>query len=346
MPTANHVLVTGGGGFIGRHLVESQLAQGRRVRVVDLHLDGLADTHDEGRLEVLKADIRDRAAAARMMEGIDEVYHLASAHLDVSLSERVFWEVNVDATVTLLEAASAAAVRCFVHCSTIGVFGRLPVPPPADENSPCTPTHVYERSKLEGERRALDHCRRTGLPVVVSRPAWVYGPGCPRTRKLLRTAATGRFVLFGNGRTLRHPLYVADAVRGLERCAQVPGACGQVYVMAGPEPVAIEQLVHLAGEAQGVRVKTIHLPVVLGHTAGWALEWAFKPLRRSPPFSRRSMDFFLKDNLYDTSKAARDLGFEATVRLVDGLRLTVAQRKQADRHSTDKKGEASACVSA
>lgn len=340
------VLITGGGGFIGHHLVESQLAQGHFVRVADIDVTRLDGRMDDARLDVMRADIRDPRAVWHMMQGMDIVYHLACAHLDVSLPAAVYHQVNVDATALLLHAATAAGVRRFVHCSTVGVFGRLRVPPPADESSRCTPTHVYEASKLRGERVALEHGEARGLPVVVARPAWVYGPGCPRTRKLLRTAATGTFVMFGSGRTWRQPIYVADAVRGLEQCARAAGAEGEVYILAGREAVTIEQLVRLAAEAQSVTLAVPHLPALLGHCAGWALQCAFKPLRRSPPFSARSMDFFLKDNLYDTAKAVRGLGFDAITDLRQGFAQTVDLLANGHRIVAAKERDSSACASA
>jgi dihydroflavonol-4-reductase len=330
---ATRVLITGGGGFIGRHLVDSQLSQGHWVRVADLNVDALSNRADHPRLEALRSDITKPETVRAVVEGVDIVYHLASAHLDVNLTDETYRKVNVEATVNLVHAARSAGVRRVVHCSSAGVFGHLQVPPPADENTPCHPTHIYEISKLEGERAILSFSRRTGFPVVVARPAWVYGPGCPRTLKLLRMIAKGRFVMFGNGRTLRQPLYVEDAVRGLERCAQDGKSAGQVYILAGRSFVTIEELVQLVGEAQGVQPKIIHLPAVLGQCAGYTLQFAYKPLQRQPPFSRRSMDFFLKHNLYDTGRASRELGFEAEIDLREGLRLTVTQLNGTHRYA-------------
>jgi len=300
------VLITGGGGFIGSHLVDSQLAQGHQVRTVDLHVERLAHTADHPDLEVVTGDITDADLAARLLDGIDVVYHLASAHLDVSLSDAHYRRVNVDATVNLLEAARAAGVKRAVHCSSVGVIGNVKNPP-ADETSPCHPTNIYEQTKLAGEIAVLQFARETGFPVVVARPAWVYGPRCPRTQKLFRTIGKGHFVIFGKGRTLRHPVYASDAVRGLELCAEGDNVAGQVYIIAGEQPVTIEELVQAIAE----------------EVAGHALQLAFGLLGRQPPFSRRSVDFFLKDNAYDISKARRELYFQPQVDLREGLTRTL-----------------------
>lgn len=315
MPT---VLITGGGGFIGSHLVDSLLAQGYRVRTVDLHVERLAHTADHPSLEVRVGDITDPELVERLVDGVDVVYHLASAHLDVSLTQDYYRQVNVDATIGLLKAAGAAAVSRVVHCSSVGVIGDVKNPP-ADESSPCHPTNIYEKTKLAGEQAALQYAADTGLPVVVARPAWVYGPRCPRTEKLFRTIGKGRFPFFGDGRTLRHPVYVSDAVRGLELCAEAIEATGQTYIIAGNKAVTVKMLVGMVAEVMEVRPPRLHLPITLGKVGGHTLELAFKPVGRQPPFSRRSLDFFLKDNAYDISKAQRELGFQPQVDLHTGL---------------------------
>jgi nucleoside-diphosphate-sugar epimerase len=319
------VLVTGGGGFIGVHLVESQLAQGHEVVAADLNVAALEPLRNHPRLVAVEADITVEETASGLLHDIDVVYHLASVHLDVTRPDEVYRQVNVGGTATLVRAASAAGVLRFVHCSSAGVFGDLEVPPPVDEESACHPTHIYEQTKLDGERAAIELARSRGVSLVVARPGWVYGPGCPRTRKLLRMARSGRFIMFGSGRTLRQPIYVKDVVRGLERCAEAEVAPGEVYLLAGQSAVTIADLVCLGGDVQGVRTRVVRVPAVVGHLAGAALQAACKPFGRQPPFSHRSMDFFLKDNLYDVGKAGRQLGFTADVDLPEGLALTVAQ---------------------
>jgi nucleoside-diphosphate-sugar epimerase len=204
------------------------------------------------------------------------------------------------------------------HCSCVGVIGDVATPP-ADENSPCRPTNVYEESKLAGEQAVLRFAHETGFPVAVVRPAWVYGPRCPRTEKLFRTIGKRRFLFFGRGDNLRHPIYVSDAICGLELCARRPDAVGQVCILAGAEPVSVDALVRQVAETIGVPAPSVRLPIGLGILGGAALEAAFALLGKSPPFSRRSMDFFVKNNGYDISKARRVLGFEPQVDLRTGL---------------------------
>ena len=316
------VLITGGGGFIGSHLVDSQLAQGHHVRAVDLHFHLLRHQAMHPHLEAVRGDITDKEALKKFVDGVDVVYHLASAHLDVSLSDEHYRRVNVQATRDLMEAAQKAGVKRFVHCSSVGVIGDVENPP-ADETSDCHPTNIYERTKLEGEQAALDFAKRANFPVVVMRPAWVYGPRCPRTSKLMRTISKGGFFFFGDGQNMRHPVYISDAVRGLELCASVGNINGEVFIIAGEAAVPVSELVAVMSKEMGVRTPGLHFPTTLGLLAGFGLELAFKPFKKSPPFSRRSVDFFRKHNAYSIDKAKRLLGYQPKLDLQMGIQETI-----------------------
>jgi nucleoside-diphosphate-sugar epimerase len=316
------ILITGAGGFIGSHLVDSQLEYGHHVRAVDLHLDLLRHQAAHPCLEAIRGDITEWHTLQKLVEEVDIVYHLASAHLDVSLSDEHYHRVNVGATLSLLEAAQRAGVKRFVHCSSVGVIGDVEHPP-ADETTECHPVNIYERTKLEGERVALDFARRTGFPVVVVRPAWVYGPRCPRTARLFRTISKGRFPIFGSGKNMRHPVYISDAIQGLELGAETPEIDGEVFIIAGDLPVESRDLVRVIREQLNVRTPQIYLPIFLGQTAGLVLELMFKLIRQRPPFSRRSMDFYLKHNAYTVAKAHSKLNYRPQVDLLTGIKKTI-----------------------
>jgi nucleoside-diphosphate-sugar epimerase len=316
------VLITGAGGFIGSHLVDSQLARGHAVRAVDLKTDVLRHQAANPGLEVIRGDITEEQVVRQIVEDIDVAFHLASAHLDVSLSDEHYHRVNVDAALSLLDAARRAGVKRFVHCSSVGVIGDVRHAP-ADETTECRPANIYERTKLEGERAALEFARQTSFAVVVVRPSWVYGPRCPRTARLFRAISRGRFPIFGSGRNMRHPVYIADAIRGLELSAETDGIDGEVFIVAGELPVECRELIGAIRQQLHVRTPQVYLPILLGKTGGLAAELTFRLMGRQPPFSRRSMDFFLKHNSYSIRKAQTRLGYRPQVDLLRGIQMTI-----------------------
>lgn len=316
------VLITGAGGFIGRHLVADQLRRGREVTALDLNVEPLSSLADHPRLHRVRGDFTEAAVIEPLLAGQAVGFHLASAHLETQADEAYFARINVTGARELAERARRAGVGRWVHCSSVGVYGDLKQPP-VDETDACHPDIAYERSKLAGERAVQAFAEASGWPVVILRPAWVYGPGCPRTLKLFRAIRRGRFFhVGGSRRTLRHPIFIDDMVTGFECAAVHPAAPGQVFIMAGPRPVTLAGLAGEIAACLGVPAPRLRLPFPLVWAACVGLELGFGLARRPAPFSRRSLKFYTGNTAFNTRRARTVLGFEATVDLREGLQRT------------------------
>lgn len=314
------VLVTGGTGFIGRHLCRRLLAEGCRVRVLRREASGLGDL--EGAVETAVGDVTNPASLPAALAGADTVYHLASALGATPFGPQGFFTVNAEGTRHVLDAVRIAGTRRVIHCSSVGVLGNI-TGPPATEDAPLHPEDDYERSKARGEEIAREQAG-AGLPVVIVRPGWAYGPGDRRTFKLMRAIARRRFFFVGDGTTREHPVYIDDLTAGLARCRTAALASGEIITIAGEEIVTIEDLCGRIARAIGVPLTRLHVPREPLRTIAWFLEGVFKAAGREAPLTRAKVDFFLKHRAYDTTKAKRLLGFEPRVPLDEGLPGTVA----------------------
>jgi nucleoside-diphosphate-sugar epimerase len=314
------VLITGAAGFIGSHLVRHQLSLGRVVRALDItgsKLEGLCGTG----VELLSGDISDPLVQEEAVQGVDVVFHLASAHLAVNASEGAYWRVNVHCLRGLLECCRRAAVKRFVHVSSVGIYGNVQ-DPPANEDSPCRPEILYERTKYEGEREVRRFFKETGFPIVIVRPAWVYGPGCPRTEKLFRTIEKGRFFFVGDGCSLRHCVYITDMIEALNLCAEQPNGPGDIFIIGDREAVTVRELIHQMAAVTGVSAPRFSLPVWAAQPMFAIVERVFTLFGKEPPVSERSLKFFTNNSGFDIKRAREGLGFEPKVSLKEGLRLT------------------------
>ncbi|MDX1579323.1 MAG: NAD-dependent epimerase/dehydratase family protein [Gemmatimonadota bacterium] len=323
----HRVLVTGAGGFIGRHLVADQLDRGREVVALDRDVSALRHLHGN-RLRLVEGDVRDTPRIEGAVEGVDVVFHLAAAHLSVRAPASEYREVNVDAVRSLISTSAAEGVRRFVHCSTVGVYGRL-ASVPADEDTACAPEFDYERTKLEGEGIVLEAFREGRISTVVLRPAWVYGPGCPRTDKLFRAIGSSRFVVAGRGEGLRHGVYIRDAVKALDLAAWAPDAAGETIIIADDQAVTIRRLVNEIARIEEVRPPR-SVPFAALYMAGLAAELVFGILRKEPPISRRTLRFFSGNTSFRTERARQILGFQARYPLPAGLEETARIRRRGD----------------
>jgi nucleoside-diphosphate-sugar epimerase len=315
------VLVTGGGGFIGSHLVEDQLRKGRNVTALDLDLSFLKEMAEDAKLRKIVGDIRNRDLVAESLVGVDLVFHLAGAHLSLTTSEHDYWEINVKATESLVELCRTAGVKRFIHCSTVGVYGDVKNAP-ADEESACAPDLVYDKSKLAGEQVIAKFYRETSYPISIIRPAWVYGPRCPRTAKLFRSIARQRFPMVGAGFNLRHCIYVSDLIDGFELCASRDEAVGQTFILGDDTAVTVAQLVNDIATVMNVPSPRIKVPLRIAVPICALTELVFQAGGKEPPLSKRSLKFFTNSTSFDIGKAKTLLEFVPKVTLKDGLERT------------------------
>jgi nucleoside-diphosphate-sugar epimerase len=303
-------LVTGASGFVGGHLVRLLAAQGLPVRAM-VRDAAKAEALKPLGIEVVIADLQNPESLEQAMKGVRGIYHIASIFRQAGLPESVFHDVNAEGTRRLLEAAIAAGVERVIHCSTVGVLGHVETPP-ANELTPYNPGDMYQRSKMEGEKIALDYFRSGRISGVVIRPAMIYGPGDDRTLKIFKMIARRQFFYIGNGEAFVHWIDVRDLAKAFILAMEKSHLNGETYIIAGEKAVPLSRMVETVARYLQVPPPGLHLPVKPMQALGSLCEAIFTPLRLQPPIFRRRVDFFTKSRYFDASKAARDLGFRPT----------------------------------
>jgi dihydroflavonol-4-reductase len=320
------VALTGATGYTGGRLLEALRARGDEVSA--LVRPGQTAPGGEGASRVVEGDLRDEAAASRLVEGAEAVLHVAAVYRTAGHPDSYYREVNVEGTGRLLEAATRAGVRRFVHTSTVGVHGHI-AHPPADESAPFAPGDIYQATKAEGEGLALDYHRRRGLPVSVVRPGAIYGPGETRLLKLFRAIARGRYAIVGDGRSYYHPVYIDDLVQGFLLALDREEAVGESFLICGPEYVTQADLAATIARHTGGRVLPFRIPARPIQWAGDLVEAVCVPLGLEPPLHRRRVDFWTKSRAFSTQKARLWLGYVPRVGLEEGIARTAAWYREA-----------------
>jgi len=323
---AKKTFVTGVSGFTGGWLAKRLVEQGYDVRGLVRDPEKAGHLKDLG-VTLIKGDLRDKNSFKSAVQGVDVVFHVAAAYRQEGIPNKFFWEVNLDGTRNMLEAAKEAGVKRFVHTSTVGVQGEI-ANPPATEDAPFNPGDVYQESKKAGELLARKFFEENDLPGTVVRPVGIYGPGDTRFLKIFKFVYNGKFRMIGSGKVLYHLTFVDDLVQGIILAGEKDEALGQVYTIGGPEFTTLERLVEMIAEALQVPVPKNKLPVWPFWIAGLLCEGICRPLRIEPPIYRRRLDFFTKDRAFDISKARRELGYEPKVDLKTGLKITGDWYKQ------------------
>jgi len=300
-------LVTGASGFIGSNVVRLLVDRGVRVRAMVRDPRKSADLEKLG-VPVVIADLRDASSLSRAVEGARGVFHIASLFRRAGLPESVFHDVNAEGVRRLFDAAIGAGVERLVHCSTVGVLGHIENPP-ATEDSPYNPGDMYQRSKLSGEKIALEYLRSGRMKGVVIRPTMVYGPGDTRNLKMFRMVARRCWFYVGDGETKVHFVDVRELARAFLLAMEKEERNGEVYLVVGPKAVSQKVMADRIASELGVPRPWLHLPVKPMQWLGSLCEAICMPLKIPPPIYRRRVDFFTKHREFSGEKAARDLGF-------------------------------------
>lgn len=296
-------LVTGGGGFIGSHLVDSLLAGGRRVRVLDNFVVGRHSNLERHKrnpqLEVVVADVTDSEAVTVACTGAERIFHLA-ARADIVSSIKdphAYFRANVDGTFNVLEAARRHRVGRLVYAASSSCYG-IPAMYPTPETAPADPRYPYALTKYLGEQLVLHWARVYGLHAVSLRLFNVYGPRA-RTNGtygavfgvfLAQLFAREPLTVVGDGEQTRDFTFVTDVVDALLVAVQ-RGKVGEVYNVGSGVPISVNELVRLLGSPP-----TVHVPKRPGEPD---CTWA------------------------DVSKIRQELGWVCKVSFPEGVRIVM-----------------------
>jgi UDP-glucose 4-epimerase len=257
-------LVTGGGGFLGSHLVERLVAEGHEVRALDIRP---APEHAPGSVEWLEGDFSHREVGMNAVAGCDVVFHLASTTIPKTATDDPVFDVNtnVAGSIGLMQAAVRHGIRRFVFISSGGTVYGIPQRVPIPEDHPTNPVNAYGIGKLAIEKYLGMYHHLHGLPHCVLRLANPFGPRQrPESAQGVVTTFLARVLrgeelqVWGDGSVERDYLYVADAVEAM-RLAAASSYCGTVNVGSGSRR-SVKDVIAGIEAALGVRARVRYLP--------------------------------------------------------------------------------------
>ncbi len=252
---SDNVLVTGGAGFIGSHLVDYLVEHGRDVTVLDDFSSGkhehLKEANATGRLRVIDGSVLDTNAVTQAVTSASTVFHLAVQCVRRSLGRPLEnHAVNATGTLNVLEASRQHGVEKFIYCSSSEVYGNASDQPLAESDVLCAPATVYGGAKLAGELYTNAYLETYGLPTTVIRPFNAYGARehdqgdlaevIPRF--VIRVLNGLPPIIFGNGDNSRDFTYVTDVARGLALAEHCSAMIGKTVNVARGESVSIRNV--------------------------------------------------------------------------------------------------------
>ncbi len=315
------IFVTGGTGFLGRHLIPALCRAGQTLRVLTRYPDKNDWLTRYPRVEVVQGDLR-TGAGLDAVAGCEHVIHAAGLFSMWSLAGD-FEATNVTGTRHLLEAAVAADVKRLVYVSTVAVIGNPQPGQVIDETHPPRPADRYQASKLQAERLVRHFHETTLLETLVLRPGAFYGPmgDYAFNRLFFVDPMRGIIMQMDGGTYTIFPVYVGDVAQGIVSALH-QGRSGEIYNICG-ECLTHREVFAIVRREAGFHWPPLWIPGPLGIGFSRLLTWLSRVTQREPFWPLNLRSYVFNDWYVSSEKARRELDFQPLL-FAEGARRTVA----------------------
>ncbi len=322
----NRVVVIGGAGFLGSHLIELLLEQGYPVLCVDRkearheYIDSLGADFQVG-------DVLDQQSIQSILQEGDIVYHLAAYLGKAPVTEEEYYGLNVGGVENVLKAAIIAGASKFVFPSSMAAVGPVgSESQPITENSVCKPRTLYGKTKLLAENK-IKELAEGKITVIIFRPPPFFGPRAnPITAAsvLFKKMETPTLVIIGNQKNFFPLCFVGNLAWAMVKLMENNDSGINMYVISDDDPVTLREILMILREEIGKNRRIIPLPYWFAYFIASLFELAGKVLRFEPQLTTDIVDGIARSFYYhDISKAKAD-GYIPRYSLQEGVRITVS----------------------
>lgn len=322
-------LVTGATGFIGGHVAETFCTRGWQVCTMARPTSNTADLEKLG-ATIHRGELNDSKLVQQAMVDVEAVVHCAAKVGDWGPVDE-YRAANVEALRVLLDACKGHALSRFVHVSSLGVYAARHHYG-TDETEPLPAKHSdgYTQSKVEAEELALRYYRDFGVPVVVLRPGFVYGP---RDRtvmpRMIENLRAGNIRYPGGGQRALNTIYVGNLVQAVFRALETTQAVGQVYNLTDGESVSKRRFIEAVADAMQLPRPTKTPPLWLARlftslAEGWA---RLRGAKEAPLFTKARLKFIALNLDFSIEKAKSELSYFPHYSFPDAIAQTMAYYK-------------------
>ncbi|WP_137391306.1 hopanoid-associated sugar epimerase [Rhodoligotrophos defluvii] len=310
---ARIALVTGASGFVGSAVARKLVERGWTVRLL-ARPESDRRNLQEIDAEIVHGNLRDPSSYAQALRGVEDVFHVAADYRLWVPDPEVMYKTNVDGSLALVRAATAAGAARIVYTSSVAVLGLKGDGTLSDENAPVTLEDMighYKRSKFLAEEAVRKAAAEEDLPVVIVNPSTPIGPRDVKptpTGRIVVQAARGKIPAFVD--TGLNVVHVDDVAEG-HLLAHAKGRLGERYILGG-ENMGLEKILLTIAALQGTRRRVVKLPNGAVVPIAYGCELAARVFKGWEPFiTMDGVKMARKKMFFSHEKAARELGYQA-----------------------------------
>ncbi len=289
------ILVTGGTGFVGGHLIRRMRREGLAVRALVRSPEKAQKLKELG-VEVVAGDIDNRTSLEKAAAGVERVVHLVGIIQETQSAS--FRSVHVEGTRNMVHAAKSSGVRHFFYQSALGTR-------PGAKSQ-------YHKTKWQAE----EIVRESGVPYTIMRPSLIYGPGDQFTLRLAEIIRQSPVLpVIGSGKSKVQPIFIDDVVDCIIKAVTSDSFLNEIYEIGGPEQLTYEDVTRAIAEAMGINRPAVHMPMLFMKPMARVLESVFS----KPPITTEQLIMLQEDNICSITDICDACGREP-VKFQEGLR--------------------------
>lgn len=321
-----NVLVAGGSGFIGSHLVERLTAKGYKVRVLVRKISDTRFIQSLG-VELYTGDLLKPDSLISVFSGVDTVFCLVNVKPAAKSQEQYLKELHLlhsEGTRNLLAVCKANKIKQLIYLSSVAAIGYKKGVVAYNELSPEEPIDAYGRSKLEAENILRQEAQDSGIKVTILQPPGVFGErGLGSLGKIIAFTAKGFVPVLGSGKNRQSLAYVGNLINQVIFVAEHPESAGKTYITSDAHAYTVNELVNGVSQAMGAKPVIIHISVLIVLFMIPILNFLVKLFLRKEVVNKESIIAITTERIFDGSRIFRELGYKQEYDLSEGVRRTV-----------------------
>jgi nucleoside-diphosphate-sugar epimerase len=320
------VLVIGGSGFIGSHLVERLTAKGYKVRVLARKNSDIRFMQSLG-VKLYTGDLLEPDSLTPAFNGVDTVFCLVNVKPLGKAPQEYLNQLSllhIKGTSNLLMACMANKVSRLIYLSSVAAIGYKKGVAVYNESSPEEPIDAYGLAKLQAEKILMRDARNSEVTVTILQPPGVFGErGLGSLRKIIAFAEKGIVPVLGSGKNRQSMTYVGNVVNQAIFAADNHDSSGKTYITSDERPYTVDELVDAVAGAMGARPFKIHIPAWSILFMLSILNFLSKIFLRKEVVNKESIIAIITERIFDGSWFSRELGYQQEYDLAEGVRRTV-----------------------
>ncbi len=326
----NKILVVGGCGFIGSHLVERLIENGHKVSVLVRKNSDIRFIQTLG-VELFIGDLLVPDSLSPAFNGIDTVFCLVNVKPAGKSQEAYVKELNLvhtDGTLNLLAVCKLNKVERLVYLSSVAAIGYKKNVVTYNELSPEEPIDAYGRAKLEAENILRQGMLDSGVKITILQPPGVFGErGLGSLGKIIAFTEKGLVPVLGSGKNRQSLAYVGNVVNQLIFAAEHLESAGKTYIISDERPYTVNELIQAVSGAIGARPLKAHIPLWIVFFMVSTLNFFARLFLRRDVFNKESIIAVSTERIFDGSRIFRELGYKQVYDLASGVSRMVAWHK-------------------